>query len=428
MIDLIIAGTAGLFLGVIAGILPGLGTGSLLGLLFIFLLNAPALTVIVFYIGILTSAQYFGSVTAILTGVPGDPAAIPTTKYGHAEAKNGFASELIFLTAKYSLISGLLSFLLLLFLLHLGIYWTQSLSTISQSFIFLIAIILLITLSTENPRTINWITAIIGLFIGAIGYSANFQTYFLVDASSPLRLGVPWLPVLTGLLVVPGLLSLKKLKINSRVTEKKKHTTKLGVVAARGGVIGFILGTVPGLSYILSSIVAAAVESKISNNNTKVVVAAESANNAGAVSVLLPLLLLGIPITASESIVFSILTANASISSLPNLILDHWKIITFYFFIINCILFIAAWKFAVPLCRFLFSNTLILFAFAVILSIGGVLWLGNFNHQLLTYIITLAVASAIGVIIKIDWSITIFAMLLYPHIEKHAYQILQLYF
>ena len=79
MIDFFIAGTLGLLLGIVAGILPGLGTGSLLGILFIFLLQAPAEAVIVFYLGILISGQYFGSVTAILTGVPGDPSAIPSS-------------------------------------------------------------------------------------------------------------------------------------------------------------------------------------------------------------------------------------------------------------------------------------------------------------------------------------------------------------
>lgn len=428
MIDFFIAGTLGLLLGIVAGILPGLGTGSLLGILFIFLLQAPAEAVIVFYLGILISGQYFGSVTAILTGVPGDPSAIPSSTYGFSAAKKGQAGDLIFLTAKYSLISALVSFLLLVVILHAGVYWAKSLSTATQSFVFLFSIVLLLLLSRENKLYVNLLAGAAGILLGAVGYSPNYQTYFFVDQNSIFRLGIPWLPVLTGLLIIPGLVSLLNIKLVVHNETSNKRKEKLAIVSARGGILGFILGTVPGLSYILGSIVAAKVEEKISNDNVKIVVASESANNAGAVSMLLPLFLLGIPITVSESMVFTILTSNATIGSIPGLIIDNWGKIAVYYIILNCILFFAAWKFAVPLCRFLFSNTTILFVVALLFSIGGVLWLGYANHQLMIYLVVFLVASVVGILIKTDWTITIFLMLLYPHIETNVYKLFQLYF
>lgn len=429
MIDLIFFGLLGILLGVISGILPGLGPGTLLSILFVFLLQAKPESIIIFYIGILISAQYFGSVTAILTGVPGHPSAIPSATHGFKLATAGYGPSLLLSTAKYSLWASLFSFLLLAAFLYTGWYWARSLSTIFQSFIFLSAIVLLIFLSQSNKLHTNIGLSCLGFLLGGVGYSANFQTYFVVSSDSPLRLGIPWVPVMIGLMAIPGLLAAAKIDITISVSKVKKIITdKLVKVAFRGGVIGFILGTVPGLSYVLSSIVAAKVEERKSNNPIKIIVASEAANNAGAVSMLLPLFLLGIPITVSEAIVFSLLTSNTAMSSIPKLILDNWILLSCYFVFINILFFIIACKFAIPLCNFLFSSINILIGVAVVVAIFGVAWLGWYHQQIFLYLLILLISSVLGSLIRLDWSITIFSMILYTHIETNIYKLIQLYF
>lgn len=419
----------GILLGVLAGSLPGLGTGSTLGILFVILLKASPESIIIFYLGILISAQYFGSVTAILTGVPGDTSAIPSAKFGFQLAKKGYGPALIFATAKYSLWSGFFSFLLLLAILHYGWYWANALSTIVQSIIFLLAVVLLVVLSRENKIAVNCLLSVFGFLIGAIGYSVNYQTYFLVSYGSMLNLGVPWVPVMIGLMVIPALISIPRFNVSTFTHDKTiSICDNLTWVATRGGVIGFLLGNVPGLSYILSSLVSAKVEESRSNNYAKIVVASESANNAGAVGMLLPLFLLGIPITVSEVIVFSLLTSHVSLSSIPELILDNWIIISVYFFIMNLILFFLSWKLALPICRFLFSNGKVLILVSLIFSLAGTVWLGWYNQQIYLYLIILAISSLIGIFVKVDWTVTIFSMLLYSQIETNFYKLSQLYF
>jgi len=77
---------------------------------------------------------------------------------------------------------------------------------------------------------------------------------------------------------------------------------------ARGGVIGFVVGLIPGCSYLISSNIASSVEGKIvkDNQSIKQLIAAESANNSGSISVLIPLLLLAIPIVFSEAVILGI--------------------------------------------------------------------------------------------------------------------------
>lgn len=429
MMEVLVFGLLGICFGILAGFLPGLGTGTLLSILFVLLLQASPESIIIFYLGILISAQYFGSVTAILTGVPGDPSAIPSATYGFKLAKAGYGPSLLFSTAKYSLWSSLASFLCLAAILYFGWYWATSLSTVFQSVIFLLAVCLLIALSRENALYTNVILCLFGFFLGSVGYSVNFQTYFLVESDSIFKLGIPWVPVMIGLMAIPALTTTIKIKIPVWALGFKSVVAKgMGSVAARGGLIGFLLGTVPGLSYILGSIVAAKVEEYRSNDHAKMVVASESANNAGAISMLLPLFLLGIPITTSEAIVFSLLTSSTSMASIPELILDNWIIISCYFIIINLVFFILAWKCSIILCKVLFANVRILVSVAIIFAIGGTMWLGWHNQQIFPYMIVLAISMIAGLLIKIDWSITIFSMILYSHIETNIYKVFQLYF
>ena len=430
MIEIFLLGAAGLLFGIVAGVLPGLGTGSLIGIAFFALMHADPVSVIVFYIGILMSAQYFGSVAGILTGVPGDPAAIPSATYGFAAAKLGQGPRLIFLTAKYSLIFALISFLALVAVLYFGAYWAQSLSTLFQSGLFLVAVVMIVLLTRDNHISVNVLLAAIGVGLGSIGYSSNYQEYFLVSAESLFKFGVPWMPVLTGLMVIPGLFALHRLSHNTFPTcnAPSDSVDNFWAPATRGGIIGFFLGTVPGLSYILSSIISAKVEEKVTNQPLKIVVSAEAANNSGAVSMLLPLFLLGIPITLSEGIIFTVLTSNTALKSIPELILDNWLIIGGYFIALNLVLFIMAWKLAEPVCKLLFSNSRSLLGAAVFLSIGGTLWLGYYNQELYSYAITLMLAGTVASVVRVDWSVTVFLMIMYPHLETNVYKITQLYF
>ena len=193
--------------------------------------------------------------------------------------------------------------------------------------------------------------------------------------------------------------------------------------------MGFVIGLVPGLSYILSSIIAAKVEEKVSTNPVDIVVASESANNAGAVSVLLPLFALGVPITAAETIIFTVLTANASATSIPRVFLDNWTTFVLSFVFINLILFLLAWKSGTKICEFVFRYNKIFGYTAMVLAVGNILWVGLQASQLALYFCVLATATIVGLKFKsVDWTPLIFAMMLQEYVESAFYKIQQLYF
>ena len=95
-----------------------------------------------------------------------------------------------------------------------------------------------------------------------------------------------------------------------------KQMKKYFATLVRSGLLGSAGGFVPGLTFGFSSILAYTSERWLRRKrNTykpgdmNCLIAAESANNAGAFTQLIPLLFLGIPITASEAMIYYVLEA-----------------------------------------------------------------------------------------------------------------------
>lgn len=430
MLSIAIYGIAGLIMGIMAGVLPGLGTGSLMALMSMFLLGTDATLIIVFYLAVLVSAQYFGSVTAILTGVPGDPAAMPSAVWGFPAARSGQARELLYQTAKWSLISGISGFGLFLIIVISGTYWAQSLGVSVQWILLSLAVLGIATFSA-NSVCKNILLVLLGAVLASVGYSENFMTYFWVDPDSVLSTGIPWLPVMIGVMVVPGLLSL--VNAQSTMLDAKPDPTPTRDVCwpagVRGSIIGFVLGTVPGMSYVLGSMMASKIESAIQPDPKRVVVSAEAANNSGAVSMLLPLILLGIPITASDSVVFALLTANQSQITISDTFRQNWLPLIVYFVLINCILFVLAWRAGSWICQRVFANGKIVAGLAMFLCGVSTIWLGYTTGQLSVSLLALSISTITALIFRrCDFSPLVYMMIMYPFLEVTWHKASQLYF
>jgi putative tricarboxylic transport membrane protein len=98
---------------------------------------------------------------------------------------------------------------------------------------------------------------------------------------------------------------------------------------ARGSVIGFVLGILPGGGATMSSLVAYSVEKRIAKEPQRFgkgavegVASPETANNAAATSSFIPLLTLGIPANGTMAVMFGALLLQG-ITPGPQLITDH---------------------------------------------------------------------------------------------------------
>ncbi len=99
-------GFAGVLLGTLVGVLPGLGPAGAIALLLPLALHAPPLAYLIMLFGITYGAQYGGSTTSILVNIPGEASSVITSLDGYAMARQGRAGPALGIAAFGSFIGG----------------------------------------------------------------------------------------------------------------------------------------------------------------------------------------------------------------------------------------------------------------------------------------------------------------------------------
>jgi putative tricarboxylic transport membrane protein len=148
--------------------------------------------------------------------------------------------------------------------------------------------------------------------IAKIGIDPITFDSFLTFNNSYLAIGIPFASVMIGLYIVPELTKLNNFKVG---VPKRINTFTVGKDTATptliGSFVGFWCGMIPGVTNILGSYASANIVKRFFKKPVlKSIAAAEAANNSGALSSLLPLLILAIPITGSEVLIYYIMLEN----------------------------------------------------------------------------------------------------------------------
>ena len=299
----------GIFFGVIAGLLPGVGMVTLTVLLLPVASFFTVFDLVSFYMAALITTQFTGSVVATHFGVPGEPSSIPATIDGYALHKQGKTTQAIIISAYGSFVAGIVS---LGFLLLLGKYLDDIFRNFNTHFnlALMCFVILLLLVSKSKSNFDRFGFPIIGLFLGIVGPMPDDSfSHFGTFGLASLEYGIPMIPLLLGLYTFPLLLELKNQ--NHEMTSipafrwgsvklKIKHT----VVAFLYSIIGFVLGFIPGVGVDVVSNVTHNIQKKIKTDHELNLMAAESSNNSAAFAIILPLLLFGLPTSSSQAVLY----------------------------------------------------------------------------------------------------------------------------
>lgn len=305
MVDLIIWAISGLASGIIFGIIPGAGPFVAVAAAYPFLSAADPGNIMMFYVAVLIASNYANSVTAILYGIPGDATAISTARTGHKFFKRGFGNVAIASNAFNSTVGVVFATLFFILLLPsitsiFGFY-----NSVLQTIIIFITVIL-ITVMTKQKWWLNIALLGFGLLLSKIGIDQTTHESFGTFGIAYLTLGLPFSAIMIGLYIVPEMLRNLKVPVSNQMHIGKpvvyRNTWFAGLL---GSFIGFWSGLIPGITNILGSYVSAiTVQKFFKRPYLKSIAAAEAANNSGALSSLLPLLILAIPITGSEFLIY----------------------------------------------------------------------------------------------------------------------------
>lgn len=307
----IMAIVAGSLIGLVLGVLPGLGGIFGLTLFIPLTLHWSTVTALALLVALYTSAVYGGAITAVLFRIPGHPGNIATTFEGPAITRKGRAGEAIVAIGLAGIVGGLIAVAAVVFagpvIANYGV-------KISPADYFMLAVLGLSLVAAASRKQV-----LEGILLGGVGFllstvgqdAVGSETRFTFGSGYLDFNGVNFSIVAIGIFAVGSALFMLT-PGESGVTEKIPPVwtgvragcgtfVRQGAAVLRGGVIGTVIGTIPGVGISLSNIIAYLAEERLhpkrawGEGEMAGVVAPEAADNATLVSELIPAFTLGIP-------------------------------------------------------------------------------------------------------------------------------------
>ncbi|MGN7295533.1 tripartite tricarboxylate transporter permease [Rhizobium sp. SAFR-030] len=312
----------GAILGIIIGALPGLGPSIGLSLLIPFTYTmSPELSMLLM-ISLYTSAEYGGSISAILLSTPGTAAAAATAIDGYAMAQQGRANEAISISLTASTVGGVLGGLALLLL-------AMPLAKLALQFgpagYFAVGLFGLTSVAALSGGSLvkGLLGAALGLALATVGIDPIAGTPRFTFGQFELYEGVPFLAALIGLFAVSEAIALAE-KQASRADIGNKRVGHVFMSRSllkqtwrsmvSGSVIGTLLGILPGVGGNIACWVArdyARARDKhpeeYGKGSANGIAAPEASNNATVGGALVPLLSLGVPGSPTTAIMMGAL-------------------------------------------------------------------------------------------------------------------------
>jgi putative tricarboxylic transport membrane protein len=173
-----------------------------------------------------------------------------------------------------------------------------------------------------SSATKAFMAALLGLMIAMVGVDPIQGTQRLIFGQPALLEGIDFLPVAIGIFGVAEVLSslersapVQPMRTRLRdmwLTAEEWAQSRMAIV--RGGLLGFVVGVMPGAGPTIASMLAYVTERRFSRHPERFghgaidgVAAAESANNAASHGACVPMLALGIPGSASTAVLLAAL-------------------------------------------------------------------------------------------------------------------------
>jgi putative tricarboxylic transport membrane protein len=367
-------------------------------LIFPFLGKFGVYELLVLYASMAAISQYIGSIPATLYGIPGESSSYPTV----IESKNLHSTDSISNAISGSAFGSFFGSILVLGLCYLLADYANLISYFYSTkliVVLLIAVSFAVCATAGNGGHVNTVLLLSGFTLGAIGYNAHYSTPILTFDNPYLFAGLPMEVVLICLFAIPQIMknyNLKNIKIqNTPVYSATKVYIANPLQTLFYTVIGFFGGLVPGLTTVFSSIAAYNVSTWFTKDPVKRIVASETANNAGAFSMLLPMLLFGVPLIGSEALLLVLIEQRGFIIST----IDFSELISTLavnIVIVNFIGLMLAWPLSNQVKYFYQFNLKVMFSIVLILLFAVVIYSGHINYSTSYYLIVFAVLAPIG--------------------------------
>ena len=299
----------GCVVGTLVGMLPGVGPLAGISMLLPVTFGLNPIIAIVLLGGVYYGAMYGGSTTSILLRIPGEAASVMTCIDGYAMTQRGRAGPALAIAAIGSFVAGTLGVVGLMLLAPTLAEFALRFGPPEYTALLLLGFFIL-AFMTGGSMLKTLVMAASGLLLGMIGIDVmsgytrfNFGLVELGD-------GIGIVPVAVGLFGIseilitagqPVALKVQQPKLRELIPSREEFRLSVGPIA-RGSLLGFLIGIIPGSAHIISSFVSYGLERRLSKHPERFgqgaiegVAGPESANNAAATGAFVPMMALGIP-------------------------------------------------------------------------------------------------------------------------------------
>jgi putative tricarboxylic transport membrane protein len=326
----------GCLVGTLVGILPGIGPLAGISILLPLTFGLDATKAIVMLAGIYYGSQYGGSTTSILLRIPGEAASVMTCIDGNAMARKGRAGAALCIAAVGSFIAGTFGVLVLTLIAPPLAGFALRFGPPEYTALLVLGLVFVAYMSTSTlTRTL--LMATFGLLLGTIGIdvmTGHFRFSFNIPE---LGDGIGIVPVAVGLFGLGEILATPSRQVAGDVVRprlkellpSRTEWRESAMPIARGSVLGFLIGIIPGSAHIISSFLSYAVERRLSRKPEEFgkgavagVAGPESANNAASTGAFVPMLALGLPTGPVTAVLIAALLIHG-IPPGPTLVNDH---------------------------------------------------------------------------------------------------------
>lgn len=310
--------TAGVILGIVAGILPGVNGAIGIALVLPFTLGLPPAAALLLMLGLWGGQNYGGGVTSVLVHTPGAASGAATLFDGYPLSQKGQTGKALGVVCIASAMGWFVGAILLALL---GL----PLSTVALRFgppeYFAVGVFGLSMVSSigTGDTLKGFIATVLGLLIVTVGTDPfsgggrfTFGRYELID-------GISYLVVMIGVFALAEVM-VQVRKVGEAADVRRfsnelpswQEVKSLVPTMLRSSILGTAVGLAPGAGGSIASFIAYSEAKRFSKHpeefghgSLEGIAAPESANNASEGGALVPLLTLGVPGSGAAAVILA---------------------------------------------------------------------------------------------------------------------------
>ena len=307
-------------LGTAIGVLPGIGPALTIALLLPVTVKLAPEAAFIMFAGILYGAMYGGSTTSILINAPGESGSMMTAIEGNRMAKKGRGAAALATAAIGSFVAGTIGTVGLSFLAP-AIAELAYIFGPEDYFALIVLAFTSVAVVMGSSRVRGFVALFLGLALGVVGIDGQTGQARMIFGNPELLDGIQLTIVLVSLFAVGECFYVASRYANAppavnplaggawMTREDWRRSWKPWL---RGTAIGFPIGALPAGGSEIPTFLSYTLERRLSprpeefgNGAIEGVAGPEAANNAAAAGILVPLLTLGLPTSATAAVLLA---------------------------------------------------------------------------------------------------------------------------